>query len=175
MMLPEFKKILFITDLSKNSPIAFAHALSLASRYGASITILHVMEELTGLASHHLRDFLGEERWEAVRAGHEEEARQVLIGKKREANVIREALGELADEARKVAATDVSTDEIVVSHGEVVEEILLEVHKRHCDLIVMGYHVRGRLEEALLGSTSRRLLRNTQTPVLLVRLPEEED
>jgi nucleotide-binding universal stress UspA family protein len=43
------------------------------------------------------------------------------------------------------------------------------------DLIVMGYHPRGRLEEAIVGSVSRSVLRRTQVPVLLVRLPERVD
>ncbi|HSO63140.1 MAG TPA: universal stress protein [Desulfobacterales bacterium] len=42
-------------------------------------------------------------------------------------------------------------------------------------LIVMGYHPRGRLEEAIIGSVSRSVLRRSKVPVLLVRLPEQVD
>jgi nucleotide-binding universal stress UspA family protein len=52
----------------------------------------------------------------------------------------------------------------------VVEEILGEVHARKCDIIVMGHHVRGKIEEAVLGSTTRRILRRSRVPVMLVRL-----
>jgi nucleotide-binding universal stress UspA family protein len=38
----------------------------------------------------------------------------------------------------------------------------------------MGYHARGRLEEAIVGSVSRSVLRRTRVPVLLVRLPERD-
>lgn len=41
-------------------------------------------------------------------------------------------------------------------------------------LIVMGYHSRGKLEEAVVGSTTRRVLRRSKIPVLLVRLPDDE-
>ena len=39
----------------------------------------------------------------------------------------------------------------------------------------MGYHPRGRLEEAIIGSVSRSVLRRTRIPVLLVRLPDQVD
>ena len=65
------------------------------------------------------------------------------------------------------------TDDIVVAKGNIVEEILAETQARGCDLIVMGYHSRGKLEEAIMGSTTRRVLRRSKIPVLLVRLPEE--
>ena len=41
-MIPEIKKILYTTDLSQNARYAFGYAASLANRYDAGITILHV-------------------------------------------------------------------------------------------------------------------------------------
>jgi nucleotide-binding universal stress UspA family protein len=172
-MVPDIKKILFTTDLSKESRQAFDYAVSLADRYGASITILHVIEEVTAPASTYLQDFLGDERWQQIKDSHEQEARQILIGKRREGAMIREALGEFAEQAKaELGQAGVVMDEVVVAHGHVVEEVLLEAQRRSCDLIVMGYHARGRLEEAVVGSTTRRVLRRSSIPVLLVRLPE---
>ncbi|MBW2634922.1 MAG: universal stress protein, partial [Deltaproteobacteria bacterium] len=39
----DIKKILFATDLSESSRYAFAHAINMADRLGAGLTILHVM------------------------------------------------------------------------------------------------------------------------------------
>ena len=61
------------------------------------------------------------------------------------------------------------TDDIIVVRGNVVDE----TQDRGIDLIVMGYHSRGKLEGAVVGSTTRRVLRRSRMPVLLVRLPEE--
>lgn len=66
------------------------------------------------------------------------------------------------------------TDEIVVANGNVVDEILAETQARGIDLIVMGYHSRGKLEAAMMGSTTRRVLRRSKIPVMLVQLIEEE-
>lgn len=43
--LPQIKKILFTTDLSKQTSYAFNYAVGLAAQYGASLTMLFVMED----------------------------------------------------------------------------------------------------------------------------------
>ena len=174
-MLPDIKKVLFTTDLTKQAHHAYNYAMSIAGHYGASITILYVMEEPSHTYSDQLKEFLGEERWQSVQESHEEHARQVLIGKRREAAIIKDALGKFTEEARKDLEVVKSVDaEVVVTSGSVVDEILSEAHSREADLIVMGYHVRGKLGEAILGSTTRRLLRRSNIPVMMVRMPEEE-
>jgi nucleotide-binding universal stress UspA family protein len=61
----------------------------------------------------------------------------------------------------------------VVTGGDVVEGIVNEARSRQVDLIVMGYHAKGRLEAAVVGSVSRSVLRRVEVPVLLVKLPED--
>ncbi len=173
-MVPEIKKILFTTDLSKNSRHAFNYAVSAADKYGASITILHVMEEISPSTNIHLKSFIGEESWQELQESHEQEARQILIGKKKEGAMIREALHEFCEEAQKdLAQCEFMNDDIVVAKGNVVDEIFAETQAKGCDLIVMGYHSRGKLGEAVVGGTTRKVLRRSRIPVLLVRLPEE--
>ncbi|MBI5578523.1 MAG: universal stress protein [Deltaproteobacteria bacterium] len=175
-MVPEIKKILFTTDLSKQTRYAFDYAISLAGRYGASLTILYVMEDLSPSQSASLQGFIGDERWEDLRQSHEQEVQQILIGKKKEGRMIREALGDMFTSTQKdFKAPAVLAEEIVVTQGDAVDCILQEVEARACDLIVMGYHPRGRLEEAIIGSVSRSVLRRSKVPVLLVRLPERVD
>ena len=84
-MIPQIKKILFTTDLSKQTRHAFNYAVGLANQYGASLTILYVMEELSPTQSANLQGFIGDERWEDLRQSHEQEVRQILIGKKKKA------------------------------------------------------------------------------------------
>jgi nucleotide-binding universal stress UspA family protein len=45
-MIPKIKKILYATDLSKNSAYAFRYAVNSAKKHGAEIIILHVIEEI---------------------------------------------------------------------------------------------------------------------------------
>ena len=43
-MIPQIKKILYATDLSKNSEYAFYYSVDLAKKYGREIIILHAVE-----------------------------------------------------------------------------------------------------------------------------------
>jgi nucleotide-binding universal stress UspA family protein len=175
--IPQIRKILFTTDLSLQARHAFAHAVGLANQYGASLTILYVMEDVapTPLQSANLQAFIGDVRWQDLRRAHEQEVRQILIGKRREGNMIREALGDMVTAAQKdLPGRQLQPEEIVVTQGDAVDCILLEAETRGIDLIVMGYHPRGRLEEAIVGSVSRSVLRRSRVPVLLVRLPERD-
>ena len=63
----------------------------------------------------------------------------------------------------------------MVTRGDVVEGIVNEARSRQIDLIVMGYHAKGRMAAAVAGSVSRSVLRRANVPVLLVRLPERVD
>ncbi|RLB90070.1 MAG: hypothetical protein DRH10_04760 [Deltaproteobacteria bacterium] len=53
-----------------------------------------------------------------------------------------------------------------------MDVIIDERKKASCDLVVMGSRGRGILSGAVLGSTSKRVLRRCDKPVLVVRLPE---
>ncbi len=174
-MVPQISKILFPTDLSKTSRHAFDYAISQANQYGASITILYVMEESGWTGGNYAKTILGDERWRQLRDAHEAEARQILIGKKKEGALIREALDDFCQEAAQDhQGCEFAMDEIVVTRGVVVDEILVAAEEKNCDLIVMGHHPRGQIGEAVLGSNTRRVLRWSKTPVLVVRLPDDE-
>ena len=45
-MVPQIKKILYATDLTKNSKYVFHYAIDLARKHDATITILHCIEEI---------------------------------------------------------------------------------------------------------------------------------
>ncbi len=172
-MLPkvEVKKILYATDLSDTAFHAFAYAVSLANSYGAGITILHVMFEDPDIDSK-VAPYIGDDQWEEIKQQHYQEAREALIGKKRDNVAIQEVLHSFTENVK--ASDDVhsfATDEIIVERGNPVEKIIKVAEDRDCDIIVMGSHGHGVLEEALIGSTARRVLRQATKPVLVVRLP----
>ena len=170
---PQIKKILFTTDLSQQTSYAFHYAVGLAAQYGASLTILFVMEDTPQVHSQDFKDFLGKERWDEIRQSHDQSTRQLLIGKKHEAAVIRQALEEMQAKApESTEGKQLRSDQILVTQGDVVDCILKEIQTNEIDLVVMGYHARGRLAEAVSGSVSRSVLRNVHVPVLLVKLPE---
>ena len=53
MAIPQIKKILYATDLSKNSSYAFLYAIDVAKKHDARIVILHAVEPIPAYAEVH--------------------------------------------------------------------------------------------------------------------------
>jgi nucleotide-binding universal stress UspA family protein len=176
MILPkvEVKKILYTTDLSENARYAFAYAVSLADLYNAAITILHVLPEVPELLDQSVIGYISAERWEEIKSQQLEEAKEALIGKRREHLAVKEALLQFSEDVKQQQqGAGFTTDQVIVVRGNPVEEIIKNAEERNCELIVMGTHGLGTLADAMLGSTARRVIRRSKTPVLVVRLPED--
>ncbi|MBW1798580.1 MAG: universal stress protein [Deltaproteobacteria bacterium] len=161
-MIPEIKKILYTTDLSENARYAFGYAASLANRYGAGITILHVLEDSPNSDSLVI-NMIGEERWKELRETSEQKVIETL--KER----LEKFCSDVSDE---LPSCPFITDKIIVKIGNPVEEILAQTETSGFDMVVMGARGQGIIADALMGSTSRRVLRRCKKPVLVVRLPK---
>jgi len=162
-MIPNIKKILYTSDLSQNARYAFGYAASLANRYDAGITILHVLEDIV-TADSLVINIIGQDKWEESRSRNE---RQVL-------DTIKARLSKFCDDVQaELPSCPFITDSIKVKIGRPVDEILSEVENGTYAMVVMGAHGHGVLSDALMGGVSRRVVRRCKIPVMVVRLPEE--
>ena len=165
-MIPNIKKILYATDLSENARYAFGYAASITNRYGAGLTILHVMEDLSPDARSRVTNILGEERWEELKKRNEQ---QVL-------DKIKKRLEKFCEDVTKeFPECPFITEDIIAKIGHPVEEILFQVENKSFDMVVMGSHGYGMLADVMVGGTTRRVLRQCNIPVLVVRLPEGKE
>ena len=163
-MIPEIKKILYTTDLSQNARHAFSYAASLANRYDAGVTILHVLEDVSPTTDSLVMNIIGKEKWEELRGRNEKE---VL-------DTIKSRLTKFCDDVQtELPSCPFITDSIMVKIGSPVDEILHEVENTSYDMVGMGAHGQGVLADAIMGSVSRRVVRRCKAPVLVIRLPEE--
>jgi len=169
----DVKKILYATDLSESARYAYAYAVSLADLYGAQITLMHVLSEIPDLLDKQVLGYIDADRWEEIKAQHFEEARDALIGKRRDHLAVKDVLQQFSDNATE--GQGVGSDQIIVERGNPVKKIIEHSKKEKFDLIVMGTHGHGTLEDAMIGSTARRVVRRSKIPVLVVRLPEAGD
>ena len=171
----KIENILYTTDLSESAHHAFSYAVSLADQYAAGLTLLHVLPDTPDiLESSKIAGYIGEERWKEMQESHFQDAKNALIGKRRDHQVVREILGEFSEKTRSAfESSPAVTDEIIVKKGNPAEVILDVANEIKCDLIVMGTHGGGGLVDAMMGSTTRRVVRRSVIPVLVVRLPED--
>jgi len=165
MIMPEIKKILYVTDLSENSRHAFAYAASIANQYGAGVTILHVMEELSPNATAQISAYVGDEEWAQIKKRNEQEVIDTI--KSRLENFCAEASSELPE-------CPFITDKTLVKVGYPSNVILEHAHNGGFDMVVIGTHGHSAIVDAMIGGTARRVLRRCKIPVLAVRLPKEE-
>jgi len=75
----------------------------------------------------------------------------------------------IAAQAEAVLRREGIAHELEVLEGPAADAILKAARTRRCDLIVMGSRGLGRLEAALLGSVSQRVVQEAPCPVLIVR------
>jgi len=146
------KKVLLPTDFSESARHAFTYGLSFAREYEAELVLLHVVENLTvGYAS----DLFPVPMAEVF---------QEISG------YAKAELARLGEEAR---GRGVSVQELVVQ-GKPSVEIIRFAAENQVDMIVLGTHGKGVLDQALFGSTTERVVRRAPCPVLTVRPAEHE-
>ena len=114
-MIPEIKKILYATDLSEGARRALGYAASIANRFGAGVTILHVIEDTSPYQDSLVMNILGEDRWQQLRAENEEKV----------ISMIKDKVKNFCDEiSKEMPACPFVTDDIIARIGHPVEEIL---------------------------------------------------
>jgi nucleotide-binding universal stress UspA family protein len=156
-MIPQIKKILYATDLSKNSSYAFLYATDLAKRHNATIIILHAVEPIPAYVNAY--------------AGMTDTLKQEKLG-----DIVEDIKKHLQEFCRKAEAQIGSpcvglVSKILVPRGHPPEEILNAADKEGCDVIVLGTHGKGFLAHTFLGSVSSAVLDRTRKPVFIIPLP----
>jgi nucleotide-binding universal stress UspA family protein len=148
----KLKKVLVPTDFSDSARQALRYGMSFAKEYGAELTLFHVVENLTvGYAT----DLFPVPMAEVF---------QEISG------YAKAELAKLAAEARQRGLTVVEE----VAQGKPSAEIIRYATEHEIDVIVLGTHGKGMLDQALFGSTTERVVRRAPCPVLTVRMREHE-
>jgi len=160
-MIPQIKKILYATDLSKNSVYAFFYAVDMAKRYDATIVILHTVEPIPHVYS---------EGGTGILRRIETQQRETDLGdiKKR----VQEFCAKVENQVGFACTALVS--KILVPLGYPVEEILKAADDEGCNAIILGTHGKGFLRQTFLGSVSVSVLQRTRKPVFIIPLPSEK-
>ena len=169
----QIQKILYATDLSATAVHAFSYAVSLANKYDASITILHVLAEFPSESC--ITNMIPSSTWKKIKKEHYSQARDTLIGNRKDRVALRDVLEAFSEKAQEdVENQDLSTDEILIESGVPADIIVQTAQNKNYDLIVMGTHGQGIIADVLVGSTAKWVLKHSLIPVLIVRLPGHE-
>lgn len=142
------KHVLIPTDFSETAGHALLHAMHIARKFDARLTLLHVHEVfahevvMTDVMQHELD----------INNAYDERAREQLA-----------AWGDRAREA------GIGQVDMVLTSGHIASEVARFVKEEQVDLVVMGTHGVKGVEEFFLGSNAYRVISLVKCPVLTVR------
>ena len=160
-MIPQYKRILYATDMSAGAPLVFRHAIAVARAHDARINILHVLPEVDAAMVNYVATVMGADKLAAAEIDHKDEVSANLLARLKQF-----ANEELADHLEDLERID----EIEVLSGHPMPSILAAADRCDADLIVIGSHGKGLLEYALLGQVAHRVVKKSRRPVLVVPL-----
>ncbi len=142
-----FKTILYATDFSEHSCLAFHVACDLARDADARVIVLHV------------------------------EPRPVSsVGGAQALPPLAEEFDRLSADARLRSFRSTGLGgrlEYELAYGDPAEEIIKSACKLDADIIVMGSHGRHGVKRMLLGSVAEKVLRSSPCSVLTIKTPQE--
>ena len=147
-------RILATTDFSPPSDRALEYAHLIASRCGASLHLLHVMEDLVDATSFGSEVFVPDSP--EVRAARLKEAQDQLAHRVR------------PDDREQPRATT------EVIEGSAARTIPRYAADNGFDLIVMGTHGRMGIAHLMMGSVAEQVVRAAPCPVLSTRISRQE-
>ena len=149
------KHVLVATDFSDASGAALAYGRELAHSFGAALTVVHVVDDISmrayGVDS---GVFLTDPQ---VQRQFEDDARKQIDA-------------EISDEDR----IQLTAAGVVLMSSAPSAAIVNYAYESGIDLIVMGTHGRSGFAHLLMGSVSERVVQTASCPVLTVRHPEHE-
>jgi nucleotide-binding universal stress UspA family protein len=146
------KHILVPTDFGEPAGAALIYGRELAGRFGATLYVLHVTEDMFVTR-------FGSEMFASVELQRDFEASARL----RLDELIRDGDG-----------SGLRTKTMVITSASPAFAIIDYAKENGIDLIVMGTHGRGVLGHLLMGSVAERVVRLAPCPVLTMRHPEHE-
>ena len=142
------KTVLVPTDFSDASESALRYGKAMAEKFGASLHVVHVMEDLL---AHAWAAEVYVSSMPQLRDEIEKESRQ--------------RLGALLTAGER---TTLRAETALLAGNPFIE--IIRYAKAHAvDLIVMGTHGRGPIAHMLLGSVAEKVVRKSPCPVLTVR------
>ena len=176
-MIKPVQSILFATDLTKNCQQALEYTITMGIRFNAVIHMLHVIEEdLPNILEDQMKDLLGTHRWDELADAKKQFVKKSLLGKKSTNIAVREKIQDFCKLADiNEGQCNFQSQEIIISGGEVVEDILTKAKEKKCDLIVMGAK-ESFFSQNSIGTIIKSVLKGSPVPVTIVPArPAEED
>ena len=151
MQKQEIKKILFPTDFSVASDYALSYAVSMAKRFKAEIFLIHVVDTSYDISGFYIPHISVEKLIQEMESSAEAQLKKV---------------------GGKISRS-VKAYESAVKSGVPHKEIIKFAKNKGIDMIIMGTHGKSGTDHFFFGSTTERVMKQADCPVLTIRPPKD--
>jgi len=142
----DIRRILAVSWMTQYCQRTVHYAVSLAAKYGAELSVIHVI------------DTLWLQGWNMPRMSQVEERGKEMERIKAELDNIIDGEVKKGVKIKKI-----------VKEGDPVEEILKVIKKEKIDLVIMRAHEQGRIERLLVGGSNDAIIRKMPCSIFLVK------
>jgi universal stress protein A len=156
----EYKNILFCTDFSEDANIAFVHAINLATKYSATLHIIHIPHSPFTYARNIVDEHVAEGKGHDGQAFFDESTVEEALKRLREAYL--ERIG------------DYPNTRFIVRCGAPDIEIIRYAKDNDVDLIVMGALGKAEFDKMVHGSTVANVSKYAHCHVMAIRNPARQ-
>lgn len=147
-------RILVATDFGEAAGAALSYGRALARRFGASLTLLHVIDDFM-TAGYGVDGYV---------AGYSDLQREAEDGARQQLDALLTGQDRTEPGSRTVLLTSNTPALAIINFAK----------EMNADVIIMGTHGRGAMAQLLMGSVAERVVRTAPCPVLTVKHPEHE-
>ena len=142
----DIRRILAVVWMTQYCQKTIHYAVSLAAKYGAELSVIHVIDTLW---------FQG---WNLPKVSQAEELGKDMERIKMELDNIIGGKTKKGAEVKKI-----------IKEGDHVDEILKVIEENKIDLVILRAHEEGRIEHLLVGSSNDAIIRKMPCSILLVK------
>ncbi len=154
---------MYATAMGPSAPYVFRYALLSAKQYDAQIIAVSALEKLSPFANSLVELHISQSQSKEIHDKAQTQAKE-----------------RLQERIERLSATECGTDpqyakrlaDIIIKEGPPAQVILSVAKELNVDLIIMGSHRHSAIEDAVLGSTTSKVLHSSTIPVLVVRIPD---
>jgi nucleotide-binding universal stress UspA family protein len=142
----DIRRILAVSWLTQYCQRTIHYAVSLAAKYGAELSVIHVI------------DTLWSQGWNLPTMSQDESRGKEMERIQAELDNI---IGSETKEGVKIKK--------IIKEGDPIEEIMKVIEEEKIDLVIMRTHEEGRIERLLVGGSNDALIRKMPCSILLVK------
>lgn len=160
-----YKKIMILTDGSKDAEYAAQFGMSIAKRYNAEVYACTIVDTRQKIIQRHVTTLedVGHGKILGETMGYSE----AIINRLRQR--LLDDAAKLAENVRKIADEKGIKAEIIVKDGKPATEILKIARDQQIDLLVLGSTGKGSISKMMVGSISEKVASTAKCSVLVVR------